>query len=781
MYLAFALLAALALFQAGHANRFERVRADDADIVDMAGSQRAFTLQMGRLAAIAGGGQPTSSAPAEQLAQALERSRSDALVIEALLARQLELSDEAAPEAAAALTAWQAARERLWYRCEVLLRTLDRGDAERTGLAAAAVQIEVEPAFGAARRLTEILRVAARGRSTTQVRILEGGVAATLLLLGMLALFVVEPSARAVSRQVDRLGEQAHELARLAMVAARTDNEVVITDPQRQIEWVNAAFIRNTGYELDEVRGRNPAQLLHSKHNDPDLLQRVQAAVGCGEAVRAELLSRHKDGSEHWVEADIQPLRDADGLLLGFVTVGTDVTERRRLQEQLLRSSRTDALTGLPNRAVVIDRVQRAIAHGSRHPGYGFAVLFLDFDRFKQVNDSLGHAAGDELLRQIARRIEDTLRPGDAVARVASELHTAARIGGDEFVVVLEGVRLADDARVVAERLQAVLSEPYQVGGHAVQSTASIGIVTADHAATTADEVLRDADTAMYEAKRAGRGQCVVFDSSMHERVVQALEIENDLRRALRDGELFVVYQPVVDLGTEALVGVEALVRWRHPKLGIVPPVRFIGVAEEAGLIDAIGQQVLQAACRQFALWRQQLGARAPRELAVNLSRAQLKTPGLVPEVKWVLDQHGMQPGDLQFEVTESLAAQDERVQATLRELKALGVRLALDDFGTGYSSLACLHQLPVDTVKIDRSFVSHAETVEYHRVLIEATIRVAQTLGMTTVAEGVETAGQAGLMERLRCDRGQGYHFAKPMAADELERWLDARSTVAA
>jgi predicted signal transduction protein with EAL and GGDEF domain len=340
---------------------------------------------------------------------------------------------------------------------------------------------------------------------------------------------------------------------------------------------------------------------------------------------------------------------------------------------------------------------------------------------------------------------------------------------------VLEGTRGADDVATVTQRLLSELAQPYAIGPHTVQSGVSIGVVTSTHAADTADAVLRDADTAMYEAKRAGRGRCVVFDSSMHDRVVQALEIENDLRRALREGEgeLFVVYQPVVDLATRALAGVEALVRWRHPTRGLVPPVRFIGVAEEAGLIDAIGQMVLQSACRQFALWRRELGERAPRQVAVNLSRAQLQLPGLVPEVRWVLEQNGMQPSELQCEVTESLAAQDERVQITLRELKALGVRLALDDFGTGYSSLACLHQLPVDTVKIDRSFVSHAETVEYHRVLIEATIRVAQTLGMTTVAEGIETEGQALLMQRLRCDRGQGYLFRKPMTAEELERWI--------
>jgi EAL domain-containing protein (putative c-di-GMP-specific phosphodiesterase class I) len=228
----------------------------------------------------------------------------------------------------------------------------------------------------------------------------------------------------------------------------------------------------------------------------------------------------------------------------------------------------------------------------------------------------------------------------------------------------------------------------------------------------------------------------------------------------------------VVDLGSGAMTGVEALVRWLHPERGVVPPNRFIGIAEEAGLIDAIGQEVLRLSCRQFARWHSELGERAPRQLAVNLSRAQLGLPGLVAQVKAVLDANAMAPSELQLEITESHAAQDERVQATLRELKALGVRLALDDFGTGYSSLACLHQLPVDTVKIDRSFVMHAETIEYHRVLIEATIRVAQTLGMTTVAEGIETAGQAALMERLHCQRGQGYLFGRPLPADELARW---------
>jgi EAL domain-containing protein (putative c-di-GMP-specific phosphodiesterase class I) len=276
----------------------------------------------------------------------------------------------------------------------------------------------------------------------------------------------------------------------------------------------------------------------------------------------------------------------------------------------------------------------------------------------------------------------------------------------------------------------------------------------------------------MYEAKRAGRGRWVSFDDSMHERVVRALAVETDLRRALTHDELFVVYQPVLDLPTRRMVSVEALVRWRHPERGLVSPIDFIGVAEECGLIDAVGEVVLRKACKQFVRWQRTLGGAAPQLLAVNLSRAQLKRAALVDDVRAVLLETGLAPEHLELEVTENLAAQDERVQATLRELKGLGVRLALDDFGTGYSSLACLHLMPVDTIKIDRSFVKHAETVEYHRVLIEATIRVARTLGMKTVAEGIETEGQAALMNQLECDRGQGYLFARPLEPLDLEIW---------
>jgi diguanylate cyclase (GGDEF)-like protein/PAS domain S-box-containing protein len=578
-----------------------------------------------------------------------------------------------------------------------------------------------------------------------------------------------------------RIGQQAKLQALWAVLPAG----VVVQGREGQILEANRAAERLLGLSLAQLQGCDSLDPRWRAVRDdgshyPGSEHPAMRTLASGQALRNETMGVHTpDGQLRWLLVNTEPQIDTHGEVAGVVACFSDITEARLLHDKLNDSARTDALTLLPNRAVVMERLERAIAHAHRHAGYGFAVLFMDFDRFKQVNDTMGHAAGDELLRQIAQRLAHSLRPGDAVARM--EAQVAARLGGDEFVVVLEGVGDAATAGAVAQRLLQELAEPYVIDAMPVHSSVSIGVVlctglSAVAAPPSADDVLRNADTAMYEAKRAGRGRWVLFDNSMQERVVRALAVENDLRHALQARQLFVVYQPVLDLASRVMVGVEALVRWRHPQRGLVSPVEFISVAEESGLIDELGAQVMDMACCQFMQWQHALGDAAPRQLAVNLSRAQLQRSGLLDDVKQVLRTHGMPPELLQLEVTESLAAQDERVQTNLRELKSLGVRLALDDFGTGYSSLACLHQMPVDTVKVDRSFVKHAETVEYHRVLIEATIRVARTLGMTTVAEGIETEGQAELMLALECDRGQGYLFSKPLEAADLEAWARER-----
>ncbi|EGJ11212.1 diguanylate cyclase/phosphodiesterase [Rubrivivax benzoatilyticus JA2 = ATCC BAA-35] len=772
MWFTFATLVALAGFQSWYNGRLERVRALDAELIGLAGAQRGFCQQVGRLAAMVAGGGMTGTVDTALLSEAIDRSRSTELRIEALLAAQQTLSWHDEDEVATALARWHVVRERLWYRADTLDWHLARRDADNATRVAETLQEEVEPALAGADLLYRRLHEASLERSARQSSVLQWGVGMTLLVLAAVVLLVAAPTMRALREQLQRLAVQTRELKRLALVVSRTDNVVVVTDPGGRIEWVNDAFTRITGWSADEVRGRAVDGALHSPRNASADVAPFHEALRSQRPARFEVLTRRKHGGEVWFAIDMQPLFDEDSSHRGFVSLATDVTARRELGERLRLAASTDALTGLPNRAAAIQRLERAIDHARRNPGYGFALLFMDFDRFKQINDTLGHSEGDELLKQMARRIELALRPGDAVARAGGE-HTAARLGGDEFIVVLDGVCRVEDARAITDRLLRDLAEPYTINGRWVQSSVSIGVVVAAAGAEsrTPDDLLRDADTAMYEAKRAGRDCCMVFDPAMHERVSQQLQIENDLRRALPEGELFVVYQPIVALPGGRATGVEALVRWRHPTRGVLTPGGFIGVAEEVGLIDAIGEHVLRESCACFADWRARLGSRAPRQLNVNLSRAQLRSPALPELVGAILAEHGLPPQVLQLEVTESLAAQDEVVQATLRQLKQLGVRLALDDFGTGYSSLACLHLLPVDTVKIDRSFIAHAETIEYHRVLIEATIRVAQSLDMATVAEGIETAGQAALMTRLRCDYGQGWLYGRPLEAAALER----------
>ncbi|HEY8519051.1 MAG TPA: EAL domain-containing protein [Gammaproteobacteria bacterium] len=448
----------------------------------------------------------------------------------------------------------------------------------------------------------------------------------------------------------------------------------------------------------------------------------------------------------------------------------------QQLMRELTRRAYHDSLTGLPNRALLASHVQRAIERRRREPQHRFAVLFFDFDRFKNINDSLGHDVGDMLLKEVAVRFQRCVP--SVCAALGGVSSTVARLGGDEFVVLLDGLRQPQDAVKLAEELLKALSQSYRLGEHQVFSTASVGIVTSELGHETVDEVLRDADTALYAAKDAGKARFAVFDRSMRTRVQRRLAIENALHQAVEERQFFLLYQPIVSLTTGRMESVEALIRWRHPERGVIAPDQFIPVAEETGLIVPIGEWVLEEACRQFASWRAESEALAPRSISVNLARQQLLVDDFARRVDQVVLRTGISRSSLYLEVTESEMMRD--VAATtqaLAALKDLGVRIQMDDFGTGHSSLACLRDFPLDVLKIDRSFVVTIGAGRDLMAVLNAIIELAHDLRMKTVAEGIETPEQVAGLQALNCDLGQGYYFARPLPAEEIPRFAAERN----
>ena len=480
-----------------------------------------------------------------------------------------------------------------------------------------------------------------------------------------------------------------------------------------------------------------------------------------------------------------------------------DVTDRHAAAERLKHDARHDALTGLPNRVLFAERVDRCLALARRH-GHGFAVLFLDLDRFKIVNDSLGHAAGDKLLTTVAARLVEAVRPSDLVASADADAppddpaaeRTVARMGGDEFTVLLEHLSSPADAARVAERVRAAVARPVDHDGHELTTTVSIGIVACGGGPAgvpyeAARDLLRDADAAMYKAKAAGKDRYVVFDQTMHAEVVTRMLLEADLRRAVGRGELELHYQPIVTLAhpdrpTDAhgrTVGFEALVRWRRNGGALVSPADFIPVAEDTGLIVPIGAWVLRRACRQLADWRAAGGAMADLYVTANVSRRQLADPGLVAVVQDVLRETGLPPAAVTLEITESAIMDDpDAAERTLLALKReAGVRLSVDDFGTGYSSLSCLHRFPIDLLKIDRSFVRNVAADRRDAAVMRTIVTLAHDLDMSVVAEGIEQPEQAAFLSAARCDLTQGFLFSRPLTADAAERFVRGATARAA
>jgi diguanylate cyclase (GGDEF)-like protein len=457
-------------------------------------------------------------------------------------------------------------------------------------------------------------------------------------------------------------------------------------------------------------------------------------------------------------------IRDERGYAYRMAGSQTDVTVRREAEEQLVRDALHDSLTGLANRTLFIDRLERSISRISRDGDHKFAVLFLDLDRFKGINDSLGHEAGDQLLIAFARRLGACLRPSD----------TAARLGGDEFTILLEEPRDPYNATNVAQRILESLKDPFNLGNHEVYVTASIGIASSSVGYARPQDVLRDADTAMYRAKAKGKSRYEVFDPAMHARAVKLLKVENDLRRAIDRSEFEIFYQPIVSIDTNRIRAFEALIRWRHPELGLVSPNEFIPVAEETGLILPIGRWVLFQACKQAAEWNAAM-PESPVDINVNLSGKQFSQPDLHEQVIEALEKSGLPARHLILEITESVVMENpEATVATLHRLKALGLQLNIDDFGTGYSSLAYLQRFPVDTMKIDRSFVARVSQSAENCEIVRTIVHLAHSLNMKVTAEGIENAEQLSHLKGLKCENAQGYLFSRPLDAAGAYELLD-------
>ena len=462
------------------------------------------------------------------------------------------------------------------------------------------------------------------------------------------------------------------------------------------------------------------------------------------------------------------------------VAFNTMTESLRTAHDRLMHDALHDQLTRLPNRALFMERLRRAMSIRQRHPHSLFAILFIDLDRFKTVNDSLGHPAGDQLLLEIARRLTQELRGEDAVARVGRDPaggdRTLARLGGDEFIVLVEDLRDPSDAVRIAERVQQCLDRPVRVEGQDVFTTASIGIAVSAEAHRSGDDVVRDADIAMYRAKAAGGDRCAVFDATMHARAVERLQLETELRRALERDEFRLYYQPIVSLQDRRLVGFEALIRWQHPDRGLLGPGEFLDVAQDAGLLARIDAWVLAAACREARRWQDP--GRDPITVSVNLSASGFARPDLVAQVAAALGAAMLEGRVLRIEMTESVAMADAaRTGDVLRELKALGVGVSLDDFGTGYSSLSYLQRLPVDALKVDRSFVTGLHERDESRQIIGTILQLAHTLKLDVVAEGTETVSEVEYLAEAQCGYAQGFFFSRPIPAARIPALLPPRA----
>lgn len=566
----------------------------------------------------------------------------------------------------------------------------------------------------------------------------------------------------------ENLHKQRSE-ARFRSLVKHGSDIIIIVDAHGGIRYISPAVERLLGYQPEKLLGTNLGQrLIH-----PSNLSAIETfyddlTTTPGKILNAEIQMQHREG--RWLHFELigsNLLHDSN--VQGLLVTARDVSERKVFEQQLQHQAFHDALTGLPNRALIMNRLQHALVRSARHtPPDLLAVLFVDLDLFKVVNDSLGHEAGDHLLIAVADRLQRSIRPQD----------TVARFGGDEFMILLEDLPSEEAAKQVAERILETMQVTEKINGYEIVVSASIGLVFNNIGTDSTTDLLRYADAAMYQAKRGGKGRYHVFDGRTSISLLERFELEQELRRALEQEEFRVYYQPIISLNNSKVIGMEALIRWEHPRLGMISPAQFIHTAEETGLIVPIGMWVLEEACCQVQQWQSQRNDDTLLEISVNLSAKQLQQSDLVSEVAEILERTKLQPRSLKLEITESVAMSDaEGTLTRLHELKELGIKLAIDDFGTGYSSLSYLKRFPVDTLKIDRSFVSGLGQNAEDTAIVKAVVTMAHTVGLTVTAEGVESNEITSHLQGLGCDLAQGYHFAKPLSSEGLANLLESQA----
>jgi diguanylate cyclase (GGDEF)-like protein/PAS domain S-box-containing protein len=562
------------------------------------------------------------------------------------------------------------------------------------------------------------------------------------------------------SRLFDELRRTEKRLQLAGRVFTHSSEMILIADADYRIIEVNPAFCKLSGYRREEVIGSDLRSHRSTRHDDAFLRRLWQTVAETGHW-QGELWNRRKDGESLLTLTTINRVDDQSGAPTHIVVTASDISRLRETEQRLLYLSRYDPLTDLPNRTLFLDRLQQALAHAHRRRGV-LGVLCFDIDNFHEFNDTFGHAVGDRLLQMVAERIVSRVRKSDSVAR----------LGSDQFALVLHDLDRDESVALVAQRIQELLAQPFIVEGRELDITTSIGIALYLRDGNDAEELCKKAEIAMQTAKREGKDRYCFFSDEMNSRTRERLALKHALRRGIERGEFLLYYQPKFDCRSGLLTGAEALVRWQHPERGLVPPLQFIPLAEETGLIVPLGEQVLRMACSQNRLWRER--GFAPFRVAVNLSARQFHDEALLDMVAGMLAETGLEADGLELEITESAIMRDTaRAAETLRRFRSMGIRLALDDFGTGYSSLGYLKRFPVDVIKIDYSFVKNIFVDPEDAAIVKAIIAMARSLNLTTVAEGVETEEQRTFLLEQGCDELQGYVAGMPQPADRIERFL--------